>query len=623
MSRIPEETIEQIAAANNIVEVIGGYIPLKRAGTNWRALCPFHQEKTPSFNVNEARQSYHCFGCGAGGSVFRFVMEYENIDFPSAARKLAERAGIKIVETEFSAEEDQRSKMRRRLLALHQQAADWYHRNLLKTEAAHGAREYLKKRGFNSDIAKSWKIGYAPDSWDAFGDWAASQGFTHEEIRQSGLVASREEGGGEYYDRFRDRVMFPICNEQSEVIAFSGRVLDPEAKTAKYVNSPETILFTKGSVLFGLHKSKRPLINAGKAIVCEGQLDLISAFEAGIQNVIASQGTAFTDKQVRILRRHVEEVVLCFDSDNAGQKAADRSLAPLLTENLSVRVVELPPGEDPDSLIRKRGASAFTELVANAKDFFDYQIDRAAASPELATPRGKAQFARKIAEWASYYSDKPLREAVINRVATRLEISQQELVRLLKTPQPQRVQENGKPANGAADFSRLDPVTTNLIHVALTSAEARAWLKEQDWQRLLSGEPDMELLEKVLAQAIDPEDSTAVTTWLATLSPEEESAILRIRQKGVLPVGQPSRNDALSVKQEEEAGKLWHPLRTAQDAWQVLQKRRVTRRLDGIYAQLREPNLPADKITSLQKEVLDLQRQLTEIGRPFSAQSPE
>src|SRR5581483_7467521 len=278
---IPNETIEQIAAANDIVDVIGAYFPLKRAGTVYKALCPFHQEKSPSFTVNPQRQIFKCFGCGAGGSVFRFVMSYENIDFPTAAKRLAERAGIQIVE------EHRRFKMRKRLLALHAQAADWFHQNLLDSDDAKRARNYLKGRGIRSEIAKAWRIGYAPDAWDALGNWARAEGFNADELIASGLVKLRDEEkpDGEFYDRFRDRVMFPICNDLGEVIAFSGRVLQSDSQAAKYVNSPETMLFTKGNVLFGLHKSKRALVDKDSAIVLEGQLDLISAFESGVQNV--------------------------------------------------------------------------------------------------------------------------------------------------------------------------------------------------------------------------------------------------------------------------------------------------------------------------------------------------
>jgi DNA primase len=505
--------------------------------------------------------------------------------------------------------------MRRRLLSLHQQAAEWYHHNLMNTAAAKSARDYLKGRELTGEVAKAWKIGYAPDSWDALGDWAHAQGFTNEEIRQSGLVASRDEGNsdGDFYDRFRDRVMFPICNAEGEVIGFSGRVLQPDAKTAKYVNSPETMLFIKGNVLFGLHKSKRPLIDKGFAIVCEGQIDLISAFEAGVQNVIAPQGTAFTEKQTRILKRYVEEVVLCFDSDNAGQNAADKSLPSLLGENLTVRVVELPAGEDPDSLIRNKGVAAFSELVTNAKDFFDYQIARAAASPDFANARGKMQFARKMAAWISLITDTTLREAVSSKVAMRMEISREEFMKLLQQPKQQ-----GKPATPAEktegstiDLSQLDPVITNLIHVALINAEARAWLTQQDWESFLSGEPNMELLVKVLAQEITPGDNTAINSWLATLPGDEEWAIRRILEKGILPISQPSKNDAVSKRPEEASGISWHPLKTAQDAWVALRRRQDNRQLEAIYARLRQPGLSAEEATVLQKQILDLQKRNT------------
>src|SRR3712207_3241381 len=387
MGSIPTQTIEQVAAANDIVEVIGSYFPLKRAGASYKALCPFHQEKTPSFNVSPQRQSFHCFGCGAGGSVFRFLMDYEHLDFPSAVKKLADRAGIPVIEERsFSGEDERQHEARRTLLRLHAEAADWFHENLLKREWAAPAREYLKKRGIDRQIAGNWQIGYAPDSWDAFLNWATGQGYKRRDVLQSGLVKPRDEeqpNESEVYDRFRGRVMFPICNDVGEVIAFSGRVLSSESETAKYLNSPETPLFRKGSVLFGLHKSKRALIDARSAIVCEGQLDLITLFEAGIGNVVAPQGTAFTEQQARILKRFVEEVVLCFDADAAGQKAAERSLEALLQNDLIVRIAEMPAGEDPDSIVRGRGKGELEQRISGAREFFDYWIEREAAAGDL------------------------------------------------------------------------------------------------------------------------------------------------------------------------------------------------------------------------------------------------
>jgi len=333
MGTIPSDTIEQIAAANDIVEVIGSYFPVKRAGANFKALCPFHQEKTPSFHVSPQRQTFHCFGCGAGGSVFRFVMDYEHIDFPSAVRKLAARVGIPVIEERGPHGEDRQHEARRVLLRLHAEAAGWFHDNLLKKELAEPARDYLKKRGISAEIAKRWQLGFAPDEWDAFGSWARGRGYDARDLIASGLVKTKDDADRApdqtsnlkpqtSYDRFRGRIMFPICNDVGEVIAFSGRLLENEAESAKYINSPETPLFRKGNVLFGLHKTKRGLIEANCAIVCEGQLDLITLYEAGITNVVAPQGTAFTENQARLLKRFVDEVVLCFDADAAGNKAA-------------------------------------------------------------------------------------------------------------------------------------------------------------------------------------------------------------------------------------------------------------------------------------------------------------
>src|SRR4029450_10433177 len=246
--------------------------------------------------------TFHCFGCGAGGSVFRFVMEYEHVDFPAAVRKLATRAGITIVEKRGAAEEDRQYETRRKLLKLHAETAEWFHENLIKREVGEPARKYLKQRGITGEIAKRWQLGYAPDEWDALGSWARGQGYDARELIASGLVKTRDERAVQRpqnsninpqnsYDRFRGRIMFPICNDVGEVIAFSGRLLKEEEGAAKYLNSPETPLFRKSNVLFGLHKSKRALIEANCAIVCEGQIDLITLFEAGIANVVAPQGT--------------------------------------------------------------------------------------------------------------------------------------------------------------------------------------------------------------------------------------------------------------------------------------------------------------------------------------------
>lgn len=593
---IPPETIEQITAANDIVEVVGGYIPLKRAGGLWKALCPFHQERTPSFSVNQQRQIFKCFGCGAGGSVIRFVMNYENLDFISAAKKLAERAGIRLSDMEMSEEDQARYSLRRRLLALHGEAAEFFHHQLLKKPSAQRAREYLKSRGINGEIAKSWKLGYAPESWDAFAAYAHSQGFDDEELVESGLVKLRDEErrNGEYYDRFRDRVMFPICNDTGEVIAFSGRVLQADAKAAKYVNSPETMLFTKGAVLFGLHKSKRALIDKARAIVCEGQLDLITAFEAGVQNVVAPQGTAFTPKQAHKLKQYVEEVALCFDSDAAGEKAAERSLVHLLGENLLVKVVSMPPGEDPDSLIRGQGPEAFLERVSQAKDFFDFQITRLAAQPEFESPRGKLNAGRKMAEWISLIPDKMLREAVMNKVTRSIEISTQEFVKLLKAPKaPEPESQN---AAHQEPQIVLPPTLQLVAFVALRDAPSRAWLLKEPWERVLSTEPAADLLVKILRATLDPNDPNSINAFLGTLEPAEENYVAEL----------------LAIKPPH------NPMTIAFDSFRDLERRQTQGKLDALQARLRTPHLPIAEVAKLQKEILDHQKRLSDIARPLS-----
>ena len=321
-------TLEQIRAASDIVDVIGSYLALKRAGANFVALCPFHKEKTPSFNVNPHRQIFHCFGCHKGGDVFAFVKEYENIDFPEAVRRLADRAKIPL-EYEKNAGEQQSRHLKERLLQVHEQIAQRWQSALANEASGQIARDYLARRGVPEEAVKLFRLGYAPELWDDTVNWAKSKGHELALVEQAGLIL-RKQDGDSYYDRFRGRLMFPICDEQGRVIGFSGRILTGDEKTAKYVNSPETPIFIKSKVFFGLDKTKRAVLEAGHVIVCEGQLDLIACFMAGVQNVVAPQGTAFTADHARILKRYVEEVVLCFDSDEAGQNAAIRSLDNLL-----------------------------------------------------------------------------------------------------------------------------------------------------------------------------------------------------------------------------------------------------------------------------------------------------
>lgn len=414
-------TLEQIRAASDIVDVIGSYLPLKRAGGNFVALCPFHKEKTPSFNVNPHRQIFHCFGCHKGGDVFAFVKEYENIDFPEAVRRLADRAKIPL-EYEQGAGGQQARHLKQRLLQIHEQITQRWQNALANEASGQAARDYLAKRGVSAEAVRLFRLGAAPDLWDDTVNWAKSKDHDLALVEQAGLILRRQDGDG-YYDRFRGRLMFPICDEQARVIGFSGRVLAGDEKTAKYVNSPETPIFTKSKVFFGLDKTKRAVLDAGYVVICEGQLDLIAAFMAGVQNIVAPQGTALTADHARILRRYVEEVVLCFDSDLAGQNAAVRSLDHLLASGLAVRVAVVPSPHDPDSFIKAAGGVAFKQLIESAEGFFDYHLNRLCATNEVATDKGRLTVLRGMAEAVHKTGSAVLVDKYAQKTALRLGVT--------------------------------------------------------------------------------------------------------------------------------------------------------------------------------------------------------
>ena len=371
-------TVKQQA---DIVKIVEGYIRLRKAGAqNWTGLCPFHKEKSPSFNVNAVRQFYYCFGCQATGDVFTFVGKLENVGFPEAVRLVAQKCGIPLPKREYSSpEEAAEARLRRKLLDLHEAAATWFEERLRGPEGA-VAREYLAGRGLTPEGIKTFRIGYAPDSFNALRD-RLSGGADADALRASGLFSQKEhEDGsrGQLYDRFRNRVVFPIANESGRIIAFTARTLETGEKAgAKYVNSPETPLYSKGHVLFNLDKAKAAIRQMEFALLVEGQMDCISVFLRGIQNVIATSGTAFTEHQVALLRRHTAQIAVNFDPDAAGANAAEKSIALLTEEGFTIKIVTLEDGLDPDRYIRERGVEAYTRAIRGARRQSDYLIERA------------------------------------------------------------------------------------------------------------------------------------------------------------------------------------------------------------------------------------------------------
>jgi DNA primase len=372
------QTVKQQA---DIVKVIEGYIRLRKAGAqNYTGLCPFHKEKSPSFSVHAVRQFYHCFGCGVSGDVFSFVGKIENVGFPEAVRIVAGKCGIPLPKREFSSpEQAAEARQRAKLLELHETATAWFQEQLSGPEGA-VAREYLAGRGLTPEGIKTFRIGYSPDSFNALRDRLSGMA-DNETLRASGLFSSKEQGDGTLgpiYDRFRKRVMFPIANESGRVIAFTARTLESGDKAGpKYINSPETPLYSKGQVLFNLDKARTAIRQAGFALLVEGQMDCISVFLRGIQNVIATSGTAFTEQQVALLRRHTSNVVVNFDPDAAGANAAEKSISLLTEEGFTLKLVTLDDGLDPDRFIRERGIPAYTAAIRGARRQSDYLIERA------------------------------------------------------------------------------------------------------------------------------------------------------------------------------------------------------------------------------------------------------
>lgn len=418
---VPQSTLEQIRAASDIVEIIGASVPLKRAGSGFVGLCPFHKEKTPSFNVIPHKQIFHCFGCHKGGDVFSWIREYEGVGFAEAVHRLAERARIPL-NLENDPHAGEKRFLKDTLLSLHEQITKRWQNALANEACGQPARDYLASRGVTAEAVQRFRLGFAPDAWDDTLNWSRSKGFEPALVEQGGLILKRDGSEG-YYDRFRGRLMFPIADEQGRIIAFSGRVLDPDAKAAKYVNSPETPIFTKGKVFYGLDQSKRAILDSKRAILCEGQLDLIACHTAGVTNVVAPQGTAFTADHARILRRYTEEVVLCFDGDAAGQSAILRALDGILAAGLAARVAVIPAPHDPDSYIKAHGAEAFQQLVEKSEGFFDFMLKRLHAAHAGEGDRGRLALVRGMAEAVRKTGNAVLIDTYAQKTAQLLDVS--------------------------------------------------------------------------------------------------------------------------------------------------------------------------------------------------------
>jgi len=362
--RIGDDTLETIRERTDIVTLVSSYLSLKRSGVNHFGLCPFHNEKSPSFNVNEARQTYHCFGCGEGGDVFAFLMKMEGLTFPEAARRLAEQAGLEIAEEQADPQAEQRRREKERLWRINAVARDYYQQVLLRNPEGKPGRDYLKRRGYDGDTARAFDLGYAPSGWEGLAGHLKEQGFDFEEVRTLGLVRPSRDGRGDY-DLFRERLVFPIYDLTGEVAAFGARVLGEGQP--KYLNSPESPVYHKGRQFYGLHRGREAMRRQGEVLVVEGYFDVIALQRAGIENVVATCGTAMTEEHARLLKRYVRKVLFLFDQDKAGLQATWKGMAQILPLGLAGAVVHLPQGDDPDSFLQREGAQAFQACLEGAR----------------------------------------------------------------------------------------------------------------------------------------------------------------------------------------------------------------------------------------------------------------
>ncbi len=545
MARITQECVARIKDSADIVELLSKYLQLRRAGNSWKACCPFHSEKTPSFHVNPARQTFHCFGCGVGGDALKFIMMFENLDYPTALRRLADMNGIPVIEEEENPELARQRRIRARVVEANTLATEYYHRKLCRDAAAGHVRDYLKQRGFGIEIARAWQLGWAPPDFRELEQLARSRNMDDRVLAEAYLLGRGQRG---LYPVFRDRLMFPIHNVRGEVVGFSGRVIRADQDPRKYVNTADTAAFHKGELLFGLYKATGPIGKAGMCVVvCEGQLDVIACHEkADIRNAVAGLGTAFTDEHARILRKYAKKAILCYDGDNAGIKASEKTFRKLAAAGLEVYHASLPPGEDPDSLIGSSGPGALREAINTARPYLEIRVGQ-----ELSMIQGdanaRAALIPRMADLAAEITDRNRRDVAVADLATRLNTglealreSVESIIRARKSSPPATTgespwepEETAVPAEEMMDAPvRVVPITLHnairdTIFLAAVSSDAQAMLLEriEELQEAINWLSGGVVLQRFMEHLPAPGDNAAWQKFIAALPPEQAAAL--------------------------------------------------------------------------------------------------
>lgn len=608
MPRITQECAARIKDSADIVEIIGRYLTLRRSGNSWKACCPFHNEKTPSFHVNSARQSFHCFGCGVGGDALKFLMMFENIDYPTALRRVADMNGIPVIEEEENPEMARKRRLRSRVIEANMLAAEYFHRKLCRDQAAQHVRDYLRKREFNIDIAKAWKLGWAPAHFREFQELAASHHLDVGVLKEAYLLGQGQKGT---YPVFRDRLMFPIHNVRGEVVGFSGRVMEQTQDPRKYVNTAETVAFHKGEQLFGLDKATGAIARAGMTVViCEGQLDVIACHEkADIRHAVAGLGTAFTENHARMLAKYAKKAILCYDGDNAGIKASEKTFRKLAAVGMDIYQATLPAGEDPDSLIKNQGAEALQEAIAQARPYLEVRL-----GVELKLSEGdsnaRASLIPRMADLASEITDSNRRDIAIVELATRLNTgldnlraTVDEIIRTRReSPIPSSWNEGGEGDSMTEEEEgdeattpiiplRLHPTIRNLIRLGALHRGFQQQLVErvEELQEAISSLAGGSILQKLLEVLPEPGSREAWEQFLHSLQPEQAAALQDIRP-GLLEL----ENVPLAIEQAME--------RVARDV--------VQNEIDQLKARIFGGTLSREEMEKTMQRTLELQKLL-------------
>ncbi|MEE8302130.1 MAG: DNA primase [Candidatus Tectomicrobia bacterium] len=521
---IPEEIIQEVLLRADIVDVLSEYVLLKKGGTNYKGLCPFHNEKTPSFTVSPAKGLYYCFGCQASGNVVRFLMQHETLVFPDAVRLLATRYGVNIPEPAS----DRRQDVLKPFYTLHQAATNFFHQCLLRDPAAQHARGYCRRRQMSSDVATRFALGYAPDAWEGLSREMQRQGFAEDLLVGSGLVVAREHKPG-VYDRFRNRLMFPIHDRLGRPVAFGGRYLDKaEALHApKYLNSPETPIFHKGRVLYGFHLAKQAIRHEQCAIIVEGYTDVIACHRHDVTHVVGTLGTALTERHVEMLRSLAKDVTLVFDSDAAGGTATERSIGLFLEAGVRVRVVELPQGEDPDSFLQQHGKEDFLRYVDGAMTFVEYLLARAKRFHDVQTPSGQADCVARVLPLLRKVESQVEQWGYVTLLAEKIGLPIEVLQREMQTRVVAKA--SAKPESKSVPVARQSPVLSRVeydllrlvLHDSSVLDQVRHQITADDFQ-----EPILRDIYKLLLRLMSKEEQGVFPTMLEQAEGDAQRQLL-------------------------------------------------------------------------------------------------